>query len=99
MRKQEAILTGSATFDFTRVGAMSANYSAMDTLNALKLLPLYDGQASHVHQLPSREAVYADLEHPLPESLAAALQFRGIFKYFSHQATAINAAWRGDHGP
>ena len=61
-----------------------------DVLARLEALPFYDGQATHVHRMPPRQPQFAPLLRPLPASLGRALAHRGITRFFTHQAEAIN---------
>ncbi|MEK7354455.1 MAG: DEAD/DEAH box helicase, partial [Chloroflexota bacterium] len=70
----------------------------MDTsafIEYLKALDTYEDQIVHVEHLPSREAVCAELDEPLHESLQACINRRGITSFYSHQAEAVNAARQG----
>ena len=60
-------------------------------------LPSYQGQIVHREDIRPRDASHADLDHPLPPELQAALETRGLFPLFSHQAQAINAVHAGDN--
>jgi len=51
----------------------------------------------HVESIPKRRARYRALERPLPDTLSAALQKRGIKKLYVHQADAVEAARRGEN--
>jgi DEAD/DEAH box helicase domain-containing protein len=57
----------------------------------------YAGQVVHVEHLPARAARYGDLAGALHPALQAALQQRGLTRFYSHQAEAINAARAGQH--
>lgn len=57
----------------------------------------YKGQITHIQHIPARQAEFAPLDCPLPEELEAALRQEGIFKLYSHQAEAIDAARRGEN--
>ncbi|MBI2850886.1 MAG: DUF1998 domain-containing protein [Chloroflexi bacterium] len=70
----------------------------MDTaafLEYLKSQKTYEGQIAHIEHIPPREAVYAELEKPLHESLQACIARRGIASFYTHQAEAVNAARQG----
>lgn len=58
--------------------------------------PDYRGQVAHIERLPPRPPVYGDLDLPLAEPVARALERVGIRRLYSHQAEAINAARRGE---
>jgi DEAD/DEAH box helicase domain-containing protein len=60
-------------------------------------LPEYDGQVVHVEEIPARPAEYGQLAAPLLSALRDALHKRGVERFYSHQAEAINAARAGKH--
>jgi DEAD/DEAH box helicase domain-containing protein len=64
-------------------------------LDKLRQDRYYSGQISHVETLPAREAVYGELEHPLPAVLEDALAAAGIERLYSHQVKAIDAVRQG----
>ncbi|MCS6802094.1 MAG: DEAD/DEAH box helicase [Chloroflexota bacterium] len=66
-------------------------------IERLRRDPAFSRQIVHVAVLPPRPARYEALERPLPPSLASRLRQRGIERFWSHQAEAINAARRGEH--
>ena len=65
-------------------------------LHKLRTDPACEGRLVTARELPAREAVYAELDPPLPEALAAALRSLGIARLYAHQAEAIAAARGGD---
>ena len=70
----------------------------MDTaafLSHLTSLPSYKNQVVHVEHIPSREAEYGKLDHPLHHALQSYLQADGFFPLYSHQAQAVNLAHHG----
>lgn len=70
---------------------------AQEFIHHLTSLPFYAGQIVHVEQIPARPAVWGELAQPLPPALQEALARRGITRFYSHQAEAINAARAGQH--
>lgn len=52
---------------------------------------------AHIEHIPSREAVYAELDEPLHETLQACIRRRGISSFYAHQAAAVNAARRSEN--
>jgi DEAD/DEAH box helicase domain-containing protein len=71
--------------------------SLADFLRIVQDAPAYEDQLVAVRRFPARAAQYGELERPLPEELAATLRASGIERFYSHQASAINAARRGEH--
>jgi DEAD/DEAH box helicase domain-containing protein len=61
---------------------------------SLKNVKGYKQQIVHVEEIPAREAVYGELEKPLPPCLQDYLERKKITLY-SHQASAINQIRRG----
>ncbi len=57
----------------------------------------YNNQIAHVERLPARAARFAEPAAPLPPPLAAALAARGVFRLYTHQAAALDAARAGHH--
>jgi len=55
----------------------------------------YYNQIVHIQDIPSREAIYGELETPLDPQLRSALQAQGIEKLYSHQVSAISAIREG----
>ena len=68
-----------------------------DFVAHLRSLSGYDGQVVHVEHIPARAARYGRLSAPLPPALQDALRKRGLERFYSHQAQAINAARAGKH--
>jgi DEAD/DEAH box helicase domain-containing protein len=67
-----------------------------DFLNDLRRDRHYRGQIVHVERLAARTARFADPAAPLPAPLSAALAQSHIERLYSHQATALDAARRGE---
>ncbi|MDO8567961.1 MAG: DEAD/DEAH box helicase [Dehalococcoidales bacterium] len=70
----------------------------MDTaafIQHLKSRQDYRGQIAHIEPIAAREAVYADLDKPLPEALQDCLDKNGLSRLYAHQAEAINHAREG----
>jgi DEAD/DEAH box helicase domain-containing protein len=59
--------------------------------------PDYNGQMVHVQEIPAREAVYSELEPPLPPRLADSLARVGVRQLYAHQAEAIDLVRSGFH--
>ena len=53
---------------------------------------------AHVEVIPARAAKFGKPEHPLPESVTATLERKGIRNLFCHQAEALNAVAAGALG-
>jgi DEAD/DEAH box helicase domain-containing protein len=64
-------------------------------LESIKQSPLYADQLQHVELLPERPGRFAAPAQPLPEPLVRLLSHCGIEQLFSHQATALETARRG----
>jgi DEAD/DEAH box helicase domain-containing protein len=64
---------------------------ARTTLDAFATEPELRGRLVHREQLPARDAQYADLATPLHPEVAARLEARGIDRFYTHQAAAIDA--------
>ncbi len=60
----------------------------------LKGLNGYKQQIVHVEEIPAREAVYGELDKPLPKALADYLERKKI-RLYTHQAQAINQIRQG----
>jgi len=69
--------------------------STSDFLSHLRKLPAYRDQIVHVEHIPATEATHADLSQPLHPQLQSALESRGLFPLYSHQASAIDMAREG----
>ena len=70
----------------------------MDTasfLAHLRTLPWYKGQIAHLQAIPSRQAVHAPLQTPLASELEQALESRGFWPLYSHQAAAVDLVRKG----
>lgn len=70
---------------------------AYDFIEELKNESGYRGQITHIEHLPARQAGFGNLENPLPDEIEESLRAEGIFKLYTHQAEAINAARRGEN--
>jgi DEAD/DEAH box helicase domain-containing protein len=90
------------------VGAANSRLPAPQLIEELKRA--YNGRGSatrpdgspdesliHIEKLAAREAIFSELERPLPTPLAAALEKRGIHRLYSHQAEAVEALRTGKH--
>ncbi|GAB4455416.1 MAG: DEAD/DEAH box helicase [Armatimonadaceae bacterium] len=66
-------------------------------LSRFRRHPEYKGQIVHVQEVPAREAVYGELDVPLPERLTSALKHLGITTLYRHQAETVDAARSGMH--
>jgi DEAD/DEAH box helicase domain-containing protein len=73
----------------TAGGAGPRRREWIDTEDGRKVRP---SELVHLERIPAREAVYADLERPLPDPLRQALEGQGITRFYSHQARAIDLA-------
>jgi len=70
----------------------------VDTLAFLQHLqsqPTYAGQIAHVEHIPPRQAIYAELDHPLPDKLLDSLRKHHLWPLYAHQAEAVNYARQG----
>ena len=66
-------------------------------IERLKSAEGYRDQIAHIEVIPAREAAYADPERPVPEALSSALrEAQAVEQLWSHQATAVDAARRGE---
>eukprot|EP00752_Nemacystus_decipiens_P007203 g6448.t1 len=78
--------------------ASSLRFDPQLTLDYLKSLPIYEGQAVYSETLPGRDGEFADTLVPLhPEVWAALAASKGVTRLFKHQALAIDAAAAGQH--
>lgn len=66
-------------------------------LNRLKASRDYDGQIVHVEEIPPRAPVFADLDAPLDDRLQEAIRRAGIYRFYSHQAAAVNSTKSGEN--
>lgn len=65
----------------------------MDTarfINRLKSSQAYNGQITHIRDLPERPAVYAEVAGGINPLISDTLKKQGIERLYSHQADAIN---------
>ncbi|MDP6716291.1 MAG: DEAD/DEAH box helicase, partial [SAR202 cluster bacterium] len=70
----------------------------MDTasfLRHIQSLLWYQGQMVHLEQIPSRQAISADVDPPLDERLAATLEAQGVTSLYRHQVDAVHALREG----
>jgi DEAD/DEAH box helicase domain-containing protein len=63
-------------------------------IKGIKRSRYYKKQIVHTEELPAQEAIFGELEKPLPQNLQACLANRKI-QFYSHQAQAINIARQG----
>lgn len=68
-----------------------------EVLNALRLNPHFMASVTAWQRLPARPARTAPFPAALDRRLARALEQRGISTLYTHQAAAIEAAWRGEN--
>lgn len=66
-------------------------------LARLQRLPDYKDQIVHVAPIPARDAVYGELDAPLPPRLTRALAAQGVHQLYRHQSEAIDLARSGHH--
>lgn len=66
-------------------------------LSRFRRHPDYKDQIVHVEEIPAREAVYGELDAPLPPRLQKALKEQGVADFYRHQAEAIDLARSGRH--
>ncbi len=58
----------------------------MNTLEFLEQLagqPAYNGQIAHIEHIPEREAVWAELDKPLPDDLQNCLGEHGLLPLYT----------------
>ena len=70
----------------------------MDTrafLEQLTAQPTYRGQITHIEHIPLREAMWAEIDNPLPSSLQDCLNEHGLLPLYTHQAEAVSNARQG----
>ncbi len=65
-------------------------------LKFIKSQDYYDGQISHIHDIPKREAKFGQIEKPLRKRLQRWLDNNNI-KLWGHQAEAINSILKGNN--
>jgi DEAD/DEAH box helicase domain-containing protein len=61
-----------------------------DLVTAWAESPDFEGELVHLEHLPAREAIYGDVDPPLPAILASRLAERGVERLFRHQVQAID---------
>ena len=66
-------------------------------LEKIRLDAAYENQIRHVETIPSRGAVYGELERPLPDVLRDALGRVGVERLYSHQVDAVEAVRSGEN--
>lgn len=64
-------------------------------LNDIRSLPNYAGQIVYVHEVPARQARFAEPAEPLSAEVRQMLASRGIKRLYCHQAEAIDRAREG----
>ena len=72
-----------------------AEEPARALLESLLRVPHIRNNVAHVHEIPPREAKFADFPEGLDSRLVKALQERGYTRPYSHQAAAIQHAMDG----
>jgi DEAD/DEAH box helicase domain-containing protein len=70
------------------------DYLIEDFIKHIKQSGSYKNQIAHIEELPAHNAVFGELETPLPENLQKILLKRKI-QFYSHQAQAINKVRAG----
>ncbi len=65
-------------------------------LEEIRRCPAYRRQIVHTHEVPAREAVYADREPQLSPAARAMLDRFGIERLYCHQAEALRAVRAGE---
>ncbi len=65
-----------------------------DFIRSLEGMSSYKKQIVHLQEIPPQEAIFGDLEKPLPENIQNCLLNRKI-RLYSHQAEAINKVRQG----
>ena len=66
-------------------------------LDQLKKANWYKDQIAHVERIPPREASAGNLDSPLHHDLQQAVERRGLWPLYSHQAEAVNALKAGEN--
>jgi len=66
-------------------------------INHLKLMPGYDGQITHVREIKSRPARFANTQKPLMPRLERLLKEKFMLPLYSHQARAVDMARHGSN--
>ena len=69
---------------------------AVKFLQEISSDPIYRGQIVHVENIPSRPAVYGNLEEPLMPQIQEILRRQGIESLYIHQTEAINSVRAGN---
>jgi DEAD/DEAH box helicase domain-containing protein len=81
----------------TAAGGPTRQMNVQKFLKHLKSTEWYEGQISHVEEIPAREARYAELDPSPPERVTDILRSDGIERFYTHQALAIAHARAGQH--
>lgn len=66
-------------------------------LNTLTAARDYQDQIGLVRELPGREAIFGQVDPPLPEEIQRILTLMGIERLYVHQAEALEGARQGEH--
>ncbi len=75
---------------------MTDSPDAFPLIDLIENLARERGQMVHHETRPSRDPIYADPEHPLPDVLTRPLAAQGIEKLYRHQAHAVDHIRRGE---
>jgi len=65
-----------------------------DFIKSIRRMSSYKKQIVHIQKIPPQQALFAELEKPLPQNIQTCLENRKI-TFYSHQAEAINKARQG----
>ncbi|MCA0757016.1 DEAD/DEAH box helicase [Paenibacillus sp. N4] len=80
----------------TRIpGVTSSEFSAQELLEKLKTLAAEENAEVHIHTLPAKEAVFADIPAFIPQPVKDAINQMGIKQLYIHQAQAAEAVQEG----
>ena len=71
--------------------------NASSFLDHVRQAHWYRQQLVHVETIPSRQASPGSLENPLHPDLQRAVEAKGFWPLYSHQAETLNAVGRGDN--
>ena len=66
-------------------------------LDYVKKARWYDNQIVHVEKIPARSPIVGELHTPLHPALQSAVESKGLWPLYSHQAEAINALKAGEN--